>query len=166
MTSRPADFLSPVLACVMAFAFYGRFSGHAAAALGLSVFTGLLLAGMAYFMRLWLPGSVIRFIVAAAAALAAQLVWTKLQLGPWWALAVLGLVLPAVENLRAPGRFQALLMQLLLLTVTALFFFLVRTLLEASPSRFFWEHPAGLFALAALLGSALSLLDRKGQGPV
>ena len=151
---------------VLALALYGRAGFEAFWALGLAGLLWIVLSLLVFFLRLWLSAAWTRNCLVVLAAVAAQVVWIKLMLATGWVLAVLGLLLPAVEDLRSAKHWQALALQAVFVGSLSLAFLMARSGLETTGSVFFWEHPAGLFGLAGLLALAAALCETREKKAV
>ena len=132
------------LACVLWIAFYthvprGFLAGVLAGVLA------CLLGLLAFFLRIWLPLRWMQGLCVIAIAGTAQAAWIKLGLWPWWALAALGLLLPALENLRSEGALKNFNGRCCLFLVSAFIFLGLRYGLQQSPFAFLGEHAAGNF---------------------
>jgi len=155
--------LVSVFSSVLMLTFYGRFGREAVWALALSSALLIFLGGGAYFLRLGLSAVWVRMILVFFAVSAAQIVWLKQGIEPWWALAVLSLLLPAVSGLRRPNKLLELVVQGIIFEAAALCFFAVRSALELSASQFFWQQPAGHLSLLGLIALTVAVLDVRGE---
>jgi len=154
--------LVSLFSSVLMMTFYGRISRDAFLALVLS--SGLLffLGGIAYFLRVWLSSAWVRIIIVFLAVSAAQVVWIKQGLEPWWMLAALNLLLPLISKIREPMKILEFTIQAIILETAALCFFATRSALELTASRYFWEQPAGHFGLLGLLALAVGVVETRG----
>lgn len=125
---------------------------------GLAGTLACLIGGLAFFLRIWLPLIWAQGFCVTAVAAIAQAAWIKLGLWPWWALAALGLVLPALENLRSEGALKNFSIQCALFLISACVFLELRSLLQQSEFAFLSEHAAGVFLLLSLMALFLQNL--------
>lgn len=154
--------LVSVFSSVLMLTFYGQISRDAFWALFLSSVLLIFLGGLTYFLRAWFSTVWVRTLVVVLAASAAQAVWIKQGLEPWWALAALGLLLPISTEIRLPKKGLEFAVQVLILEAAALCFFAARSALELTTSRFFWEQPAGHLGLLGLMALAVGMFEARG----
>lgn len=155
--------LVSVFSSVLMLSFYGRVSQEAFLALVLSSLAFFILGGLTYFLRMWMTAQWTQALMVVLAALAAQVVWIQRGMEPWWMLAVLGLLLPAVTEIREPLRLLEVTLAALVLEASALCFFAARSALELTAGRFFWEQPAGHWSLIGLIALTVSVLETRGE---
>jgi hypothetical protein len=155
--------LASVFSSVLALTFYGRIGRDALLALVLCGVLLIFLGGLTYFLRAWLSASWVRVLMLVFAAAAAQAAWSKQGLEPWWVLAAMGLLLPAAGSLRNPLKLLEFSAQAVILEAAGLCFFALRSALELTASRFFWEQPAGHLSLLGLMALVVGLLETRGE---
>jgi len=153
--------LVSVFSSVLILTFYGRMNREACTALVLCSVSLVFLGGGIYFLRVWLPSVFVRALAVLFVAAAAQAAWIKQGLEPWWALAVLGVLLPAVSEIRQPMKTAEFAGQAMVLAAAALCFFAARSALELTASQIFWEQPAGHWSLLGLIALAVGVIETR-----
>ena len=150
-----------IAGALLLMSFYGQLGREAYWALALVGLHLFFFTGASFFLRAWISGASTRFLFVLSGTILAQAVWVKLQVAPWWVLTSFVLFFPTAETIREPQQRGRLFLRAVIFAAAILCFFAIRSGLELTESRYFWESPAGHLSLLALTALTLSCLERR-----